>query len=53
MITEDTVKLIMTLYFKDKRIKAVSQKGPGPDFLHKGEAIETKGSHYPFDRAIQ
>lgn len=53
MIDEDTVKQIMTEYFKLKDIKATAQKGSGPDFLEAGTAIEIKGSKSDFDRAMR
>lgn len=47
------VKEIMAHYFKTKNIKAVLQKGSGPDFLEEGTAVELKGSKSGFDRAIR
>lgn len=52
-VKEDTVRSIMAYYFKQKGIEAIPQKGPGPDFLHAGSAIEIKGSDSGFDRAIR
>jgi hypothetical protein len=53
LIDEDTVKQLMTEYFKLKDIKATAQKGSGPDFLEAGTAIEIKGSKSDFDRAMR
>lgn len=50
---EPVVKQIMAHYFKVKDVKAVQQKGSGPDFLEEGSAVELKGTKGGFDRAIR
>jgi hypothetical protein len=53
LIKEDAVVRIIERYFKENHIKAIRQRGAGPDFLCEGAAIEVKGSNAPFDDAIQ
>jgi hypothetical protein len=54
-ITEKKVRRIMVRYFKEKNIKVIAARGPGPDFLYCGKAIEMKGNGAKgaeFNRAI-
>ena len=53
LMVEDTVKLVMSHYFKLKDEKATLQRGSGPDFLIAGEAIELKGTNSDFDSAVR
>jgi len=51
-LEEEEVKRVIGAYFRQRNIKAARQKGPGPDFLCEGVAIETKPTDVDFDRAF-
>jgi len=50
---EETVRLIMIKYFESKIMKAIPQRGAGPDLLIDGKAVEVKGSRFKFDRMLR
>lgn len=52
MIKEKLMIEIAEKYFERESVKAIRQRGSGPDFLLDGRAIEVKGSNAKFSPAI-